>query len=68
MSPQVTAVLVDAVERQKGTRGARAVTAQQLLIGMLAQPGLVGDALRARGLTVGGVLETIRRDHAGASS
>jgi ATP-dependent Clp protease ATP-binding subunit ClpA len=57
-SPEVVAVL-NAAQRQKAARGDQRTTARHLLLGLLAQPGLLADALAARGITLAGVLQTM---------
>jgi ATP-dependent Clp protease ATP-binding subunit ClpA len=58
VSPQ-TAAALHAAQRQKTSRGDRQATARHVLLGLLAQPGLVTDALAARGITLAGVLQVM---------
>jgi ATP-dependent Clp protease ATP-binding subunit ClpA len=58
VSPEAVAVL-NAAQRQKAARGDRQTTARHLLLGLLAQPGLLADALAARGITLAGVLQAM---------
>lgn len=58
MAPEAVAVL-NAAQRQKASRGDRQTTARHLLLGLLAQPGLLTDALAARGITLVGVLQEV---------
>jgi hypothetical protein len=60
ISPEGVAVL-NAAQRQKAARGDRQTTARHrhLLLGLLAQPGLLADALAARGITLAGVLQAM---------
>jgi ATP-dependent Clp protease ATP-binding subunit ClpA len=55
LSPEAVAA-VNAAHRQKTARGDRAFTAQHLVLGLLAGPGPLADALRARGVTVASAL------------
>jgi ATP-dependent Clp protease ATP-binding subunit ClpA len=55
MSPEATGML-NAAQRQKVARGDRDLTAQHLVLGLLAQPGPFADALKARGITVASTL------------
>lgn len=61
LSPEAVAAL-NAAQRQKAGRGDRGLTAQHLVLGMLAQPGPFADALRARGVTVASALEAMDGD------
>lgn len=61
MSPETRAVL-NAAQRQKAARGDRDLTAQHLVLGLLAWPGLFADALRARAVTVASALEAFDGD------
>ena len=58
ISPGAVAVL-NAAQRQRAARGDRRTTARHLLLGMLAQPGLIADALAARGITLASVLQAM---------
>ena len=58
ISPEGVAIL-NAAQRQKAARGDRQTTARHLLLGLLAQPGLLADALAARGITLAGVLQAL---------
>lgn len=58
VSPEGVAVL-NAAQRQKAARGDRQTTARHLLLGLLAQPGLLADALAARGITLTSVLQAM---------
>jgi ATP-dependent Clp protease ATP-binding subunit ClpA len=58
VSPEAVAALI-AAQRQKAARGDRQTTAQHLLLGLLAQPGLLADALAARGITLDSVLQAM---------
>jgi ATP-dependent Clp protease ATP-binding subunit ClpA len=58
ISPEAVAVL-NAAQRQKAARGDRQATARHLLLGLLAPPGLLADALAARGITLAGVLQAM---------
>ena len=58
ISPEAVAA-VNAAQRQKAARGDRQTTARHLLLGLLAQPGLLTDALAARGITLAGVLQAM---------
>jgi ATP-dependent Clp protease ATP-binding subunit ClpA len=58
VSPEAVAVL-NAAQRQKAARGDRQTTARHLLLGLLAQPGLLADALAARGVTLAGILQAM---------
>ena len=58
LSPEAVAAL-NAAQRQKAAHGDRGLTAQHLVLGMLAQPGPFADALRARGVTVASALEAM---------
>jgi len=60
ISPGAAAVL-NAAQRQKSARGDRRTTAEHLVLGMLAQPGLFADALAARGITLASALEAMDR-------
>ncbi|MGH8932367.1 MAG: Clp protease N-terminal domain-containing protein [Egibacteraceae bacterium] len=57
-SRQVKLVL-RAAQRQAIARGDRDLTAEHLLLGIMAQPGLVADALGSRGITVGTALAAL---------
>jgi len=57
-SPEAVAAL-NAAQRQKAACGDRQTTARHLLLGLLAQPGLVADALAARGITLASVLQSM---------
>lgn len=61
VSPEVSAAL-DAAQRQKAARGERHLTARHLALGLLARPGLVADALRARGITLASALAAMGGD------
>ncbi|MBO0806116.1 MAG: hypothetical protein J2P25_23970 [Nocardiopsaceae bacterium] len=58
ISPEAVAVL-NAAQRQKAAHGDRQTTARHLLLGLLAQPGLLSDALAARGITLASVLQAM---------
>jgi hypothetical protein len=58
MTPEAVAVL-NAAQRQRSALGDRQTAARHLLLGLLAQPGLVADALAARGITLAGVLQAM---------
>jgi hypothetical protein len=51
--------VLNAAQWQKAARGDRQTTARHRLLGLLAQPGLVADALAARGITLASVLQTM---------
>jgi ATP-dependent Clp protease ATP-binding subunit ClpA len=55
MSPEATGML-NAAQRHKTAHGDRDLTAQHLVLGLLAQPGPFADALKARGITVASTL------------
>jgi ATP-dependent Clp protease ATP-binding subunit ClpA len=58
LSPEAVAVL-NAAQRQKAARGDRQTTARHLLLGLLAQPGLLADALATRGITLASVMQAV---------
>jgi hypothetical protein len=58
VSPEAVAVL-NAAQRQRAARGDRQTTARHLLLGLLARPGLLADALAARGITLTSVLQAM---------
>ncbi|MGP8000749.1 MAG: Clp protease N-terminal domain-containing protein [Streptosporangiaceae bacterium] len=58
MSADAVAAL-NAAQRQKAARGDRNLTAQHLVLGLLTGPGLVGDTLRSRGITVASALQVL---------
>jgi ATP-dependent Clp protease ATP-binding subunit ClpA len=58
ITPEAVAVL-NAAQRQKDARGDRRTTALHLLLGLLAQPGLLAGALAARGITLASVLQAM---------
>jgi hypothetical protein len=58
MSPEAVAVL-SAAQRQKTALGDRQTAARHLLLGLLARPGLLADALAARGVTLASVLQAM---------
>lgn len=58
VSPDAVAVL-NAAQRQRAARGDRQTTARHLLLGLLARPGLLADALAARGITLTSVLQAM---------
>lgn len=66
VSPEAVAVL-NAAQRQRTARGDRRTTARHLLLGLLAQPGPLADALAARGITLAGVLRAMDADDAQAA-
>jgi hypothetical protein len=61
ISPEAVAVL-NAAQRQKADRRDRRTTGRHLLLGLLAQPGLVADALAARGITLVSVRQAMDGD------
>jgi ATP-dependent Clp protease ATP-binding subunit ClpA len=61
LSPGAAAVL-NAAQRQRGARGDRATTARHLVLGLLAQPGPVADALGHLGVTVASALAAMDGD------
>lgn len=61
MSREVVAGL-NAAQRQKSARGDRRTTARHLLLGLLAQPGPLADALAARGITLATALAAMDGD------
>jgi ATP-dependent Clp protease ATP-binding subunit ClpA len=61
MSREVVSGLT-AAQRQKSARGDRRTTARHLLLGLLAQPGPLADALAARGITLAGALAVMDAD------
>ena len=68
LSPEAIGVL-NAAQRQKAARGdRRGLTAQHLVLGMLAQPGPFADALRTRGVTVASAQGAMDGDGPGAAA
>jgi ATP-dependent Clp protease ATP-binding subunit ClpA len=68
MSPEAIAVLA-AAQRQKAARGDQDLTAEHLVLGLLFGPAVFAEVLRARGITVAGVLEAMGSErHNPASS
>ena len=61
VSPEAVAVL-NAAQRQRVARGDRQTTARHLLLGLLARPGLLAEALAARGITLATALEAMDGD------
>jgi ATP-dependent Clp protease ATP-binding subunit ClpA len=61
LAPEAVAAL-NAAQRQKKAQGGRGLTAQHLVLGMLAQPGPLADALRARGVTIASALAAMDGD------
>ena len=61
VSPEGVAIL-NAAQRQKAARGDRQTTARHLRLGLLVHPGLLADALAARGITLAGVLQAMDAD------
>jgi ATP-dependent Clp protease ATP-binding subunit ClpA len=59
VSPEAVAVL-NAAQRQKAARGDRQTTARHLLLGLLAQPGPLADALATRGITLASVMQAVQ--------
>lgn len=66
VSPGVAAVL-SAARRQRAARRDRAMTARHLVLGTLAAPGLLADALAARGITLATALEAMEGDDPAAA-
>src|SRR5215470_13097855 len=67
MSPEAIAVL-NAAQRQKAARRDPDTTARHLVLGLLARPGLIADALAARGITLASALEAMNVDDAEAAA
>ncbi len=63
MSPEAIAVLT-AAQREKAAHGDRHLAAEHLVLGLLSGEDVLPEALRARGITVAGVLEAMDEDGA----